>query len=143
MIVVQPLVFQRNRELVSLDGGGARRQRLHVLLGQGDEQEAVFARIGMKNIGEGRRNNAAESVVGKRPGGMLPGGSAAEVFARDQNLRALVARVIENEIGMRRAGVRTLLNTPPIEEKEWAIAGAFDPLQELLGDCLLYTSRCV
>ncbi len=38
---------------------------------------------------------------------------------------------------MRRAGVRSLLNAPPIVEKEFAIAGAFDPLEELLGDDLI------
>src|SRR5580700_4060613 len=46
-------------------------------------------------------------------------------------------RLIQDEIGMRRACVRSLLNTPPIEEKEFAITGPFDPLKELLGDNLV------
>ncbi len=68
---------------------------------------------------------------------MFAGGSAAEVLARNQNLRVLVVRMIQNEIRMRCAGIRSLLNAPPIEEQKFAIPGTFDPLEELLGNDLI------
>src|SRR5271168_5055578 len=91
----------------------------------------------MKDIREGGRDDAAKAVVGERPGRVLAGRSAAKVLACNQNLRVLVLRLVQHEIRMRRAGLRTLLNPSPIEEQKVFIAGAFDPLEELLGDNLI------
>ena len=68
---------------------------------------------------------------------MFTGRSAAEVLPRNQNLRILVVRMIQNEIRVRRAGIRSLLNAPPVEEKKFAIPCAFNSLQELLGNDLI------
>ena len=106
MVIVQLLVFERNRQLVARDGSGALHQRLHLFLGQGDQQEAVFACVGMKNVGEGGRDDAAKAVVGERPGRMFARGSAAEVLARHQDFCVLVVRVIQDEIRVRLACVR-------------------------------------
>src|SRR5580704_10489319 len=137
MFIVQLLVFERNRKLITWNGRGTLHQRLHLFLGQSNQQNAVLARVGMKNVGEGRRDHTTKAVVGKSPRGMFARGSTTEVLSRDQNLRILVVRMIQNEIRMRCAGIRPFLNTPPIVEKKIAIAGAFDPLEELLGDDLI------
>ncbi len=65
---------------------------------------------------------------------MLAARSAAEVFAGDENLRALVARIVEHEDRDRDRPMRCL---PPVEEEKVAVAGALDALQELLGDDLV------
>src|SRR5271156_885603 len=91
----------------------------------------------MKNVGERRRDHTAKSVVRKRPRRVFPGRPATKVLARDQDFGVLVVGMIEDEIRMWLAGVWSLLNAPPIVEQERAVAGAFNPLEELLGDDLV------
>src|ERR1700722_748064 len=91
----------------------------------------------MKDVSEGRRDHTAKSVVVQGPRRVFPGRPATEVLARDQDFGVLIVGVIEDEIRMGLARVRSFLNAPPIVEQERSIAGAFDPLQELLGDDLV------
>src|SRR6202789_1218371 len=91
----------------------------------------------MKDVGEGRRDHTAKSVVVQGPSGVFPGRPATEVLARDQDFGVLIVGVIEDEIRMRLARVWSLLNAPPVVEQKRSIASALDPLQELLGDDLV------
>src|ERR1035437_9433455 len=50
-------------------------------------------RVGEKDVGKCRRNPHAEAKVRQRPCGMFAARSAGKVLARNQNLRALVARI--------------------------------------------------
>ena len=68
---------------------------------------------------------------------MLAGASAAEVFLGDEDLRALVVVLVEDELGVGLAGVGALLDAAPVVEEELAVAGALDALEELLGDDLV------
>ena len=69
----------------------------------------------------------AEAVVVERPRSVFARRPATEVLAGNENLRALVAAAIDLE-------VRVLT---PVVEQEFAVAGALDPLQELLGNDLI------
>src|ERR1700722_3646789 len=137
MVVVQHLVLERNCELVAGDRSRTLHQRLHLFLGQGHQQEAVLAGIGVKDIREGRGDDAAETIVRKRPGCMLTRRSAAEILARDQDSSIPVVGVVQNEVRMGRACVWPLLNAPPIIKEEVFITGALDPLKELFGNDLI------
>ena len=68
---------------------------------------------------------------------MFAGRSAAEVLFGDQDLRALVGRVVEHEILALFDVVRGVEIVTPVEEEELAVAGAFDALEELLRDDLV------
>src|SRR6202020_466687 len=97
----------------------------------------ILSRVRMENISERGRDHTAKAVVGKCPGGVLARRTTAKVFACHQNFGALVVWMIQHEIRVRRAGVRPFLNAPPIEKEEVTIAGAFNPLEELLGNDLV------
>ena len=72
-------------------------------------------------------------IIGERPRGVFAARSAGEVLAGDENLRALVARIVEHE---RRIGIARR-RAPPVEEQKIAVAGALDALQKLLGNDLV------
>ncbi len=72
--------------------------------GEADEDDAVLAGVGEEDVGEAGGDDDEEAVIGERPGGVLAGAAAAEVLAGDENLRARVARVIEDEGGVGLAG---------------------------------------
>ena len=74
-------------------------QRGYFLFSQPRQHDAVFAGVGEKDVGEGRRNDDAEAVIAERPGSVLAARAAGEVFAGDENLRALVARIVERKVG--------------------------------------------
>jgi hypothetical protein len=137
VIVSQQLVFERNLQLIARQGSGAFHERPHLLFRQGDEQDAVFARVGVKDIGEGWSDHATKAEVGQGPGGVLARRPAAKILARHQDFRVLIVGMIQNEAGVRLAGILPFLNAPPIEEQEVAVTGALDALQELLGDDLI------
>ena len=68
---------------------------------------------------------------------MLTRGAAAEVLFSDQDFCALVLRLVQHKIGVRLAGIRTVLDAAPVIEEKIFVAGALNPLQELLGDDLV------
>ena len=127
MVVVNVVIFKRNGEVIIVDGRGAMEQEFDLFIGKRDQQDAVLAGVGVEDIGEAGRDDHAKSVIVERPGCMLARRSAAEVFAGDENLRALVAGVVDLE-------VRVLT---PVVKKEIAVAGALDALQKLLGNDLI------
>src|SRR5262245_24205660 len=96
-------------------------------LRQGDRQEAVLQRVVLEDLPERRCDYGAEAVVAQRPRRVLARGADAEVLAREQDLRALVARLVEHELGV----------LAPRGEAGVAEAGALDRLQVLLRNDLV------
>ena len=131
------LGFEVDGDLMSGVGGAARGEEFDIGLGEADEDHAVLAGVGEEDVGEAGRDDDEEAVVGERPGGVLAGAAAAEVLAGDENLRAGVAGVVEDEGGVGLAGLRAILDAAPVVEEEVAVAGALDALEELLGDDLV------
>ena len=115
----------------------ALRQEVDVSFRQADENHAILAGVREEDIGEAGCDDGEETEVSKGPGGVLARTAAAEVLARDEDLRASVLRLVEREVGVGRAGVGAFLEPPPIEEEELAIARSLDALEELLGDDLV------
>src|SRR6185312_15585846 len=93
----------------------------------------VFSAIIRKNIGKGRSDDCAEAAIAQRPWGVFARGATSEVFRCQKDACAFVARCIENELRIRRAVGRKA----PVIEEELPEAGAFDALQELLGNDLV------
>src|SRR6185437_2841825 len=85
------------------------------------------------DVGEGGGDDDAEAVIAERPRGVLAARSAGEVLAGNENLRALVAGIVENEVGV----LVARRGATPVEEEEFAVAGALDALEELLGNDLV------
>src|SRR5439155_22458292 len=83
--------------------GDFMKQPVHFDLGQDYGQQAVLAAVAEKYVGVGRRDQGAKAVLGERPGRVLARAAAAEVLARKQYARALVAWLVEHEIGVERA----------------------------------------
>src|SRR5207237_1161612 len=78
-------------------------------------------------------NHAAKTEIAQRPCRVFAARAAAKIFAGDENLRALVARIVEHKV---RNGI-TGRSLPPIEKEKVPITRALDPLQELLGNNLV------
>src|SRR6185312_11494370 len=113
------------------DGVGAAFGIVHQLvdlrLRQNDRKNAVLEAVVVEDVGEARRNHALDAEVEQRPRRMLAARAAAEIRAGDQDLRLLVRRLVEHEIGIPAAvGARAHL----VEEGRTQ-TGTLDRLQEL------------
>ena len=64
-------------------------------------QQPVLEAVVEEDVGERRRDQRAEAVIGERPGRVLARAAAAEVLPREQDRGAPVARLVEHEIGIR------------------------------------------
>ncbi len=117
--------------------GGAGEEGFDVVFGEADEDDAVFAGVGEEDVGEAGGDDGEEAEVVEGPGGVLAGAAAAEVLSGDEDLRALVMGLVEDEVRVGLAGVGAFLDAAPVVEEEVAVAGALDALEELLGDDLV------
>src|ERR1035437_4134229 len=133
LAVSHRLVFKRDGELIVRNGLRVREQLGYLLFAQPRLHNYVLARVGEKDVGKCRRNHHAETEITKRPCRVFAARSAGEVLARNQNLRALVARIVEHEVRV----LLTRRRAPPIEKQKLAVAGALDALQKLLGNNLV------
>ena len=93
---------------VDADGGvGAARgivdQLVDLFLRQGDGQNAVLETVVVENVGEARRDDAADAEIEQRPGRVLAALAAAEIFAGDQDLGLVVRRGVQDEVSFARA----------------------------------------
>src|SRR5271165_6760456 len=52
---------------------------------QADRQDTVLEAVVVEDVGEVRRDDAADAEIEQRPGGVLPGRPAAEVFESDDD----------------------------------------------------------
>src|SRR5262249_1458728 len=113
------LLSQINRQFEAGKRRGIVEKLVDLGLGQGDRQEAVLERIVLEDLAERGGDHGAETVVAQRPGRVLARRADAEVLACEQDLRALVTRLVEHELGV----------LAPRGEAGVAEAGALDRLQ--------------
>ena len=121
------------RMACGLGGRSATKKFVDVSFIEFYRQHAVLEAVVEENIGEGRGDHRAESIVVKGPGGVFTARATAEVATGQEDACPLTDRLIEFE-GRIRGSVR---KETPVEEEELPEPGALDPLQELLGDDLV------
>src|SRR5258706_1062275 len=125
------------------DQAEARKRRdvmeypVHPGFRQHDRQQAVLETVVVEDVGVTRRDQRAETIVVERPGRVLARRAATEILARHQDIRALVARLVQHEIGVGLAPCRVharlaMIEISPGVEQIDAETGALDRLQELL-----------
>src|SRR6185295_5647952 len=102
-------------------------QAIDLGLGQDHRKKAVLERVGEEDVGERGRDHAAKAVVDERPRRVLARGAATEVLARKENGRALVARLVQDELAV----------LAPLGEESLREAGALDRREVLLRDDLV------
>ena len=66
--------------------------------GQAHRQDAVLEAVVVEDVGEVRRDDAADAEIKQRPGRVLARRATAEVFMRDQDLRMAIGLLVEHEI---------------------------------------------
>ena len=83
-----------------------------------DRQEAVLERVLLEDVGERRRDDGAKTPADERPGRVLARRAAAEVRARDEDLRPRRVGPVQREVdvdapvGRRRQSAKTLSPRP-------------------------------
>ena len=77
---------------------GLARQEVDLRLRQDDRQDAVLEAVVEEDVGEGGGDHAGDAEVEKGPGGVLSAAAAAEILARDRDLRTSPGLTIEDEI---------------------------------------------
>src|SRR5208282_6506225 len=97
-IVGHRLLFEIDREPVRLVVAGGAKNMLDLDGRQRDRKKAVLQTVVVEDIGELRRDRRAEAPVIERPHRMFARTAASEVVARDQNRRALEARLVQRKI---------------------------------------------
>src|SRR6185312_6538578 len=95
--------------------------------------DAVLEAVVVEDVGEARRDDAADAEIHQRPGRVLARATAAEILAGDQDLGIAIGRLVEDEVGILRA-VRPVAQ---LVEQHLAEAGALDRLQMLLRNDLV------
>src|SRR5216684_1662928 len=113
---------------------GVVHQLVDDLLRQPDRQDAVLEAVVVEDVGEARRDDAADAEIQERPGRVLARAAAAEILAGDQDLRLPVGRLVEDEIRV----LRPVIAVAQLVEEGLAQAGALDRLQMLLGGELVH-----
>ncbi len=78
----------------------AAHQGFHVDFGEAHEDHAVLSRVREEDVGEAGGDDGEEAEVGEGPGGVLAGAATAEVFSGDEELRAFVMVLVEDEVGV-------------------------------------------
>ncbi len=96
-IVDDGLGFEVDGDLVVRILLRAMHQEFDVGFGEADEDHAVLAGVREEDVGEAGSDDGEEAEVGERPGGVLAGAAAAEVLSGDEDLRALVGGIVEDE----------------------------------------------
>ena len=109
---------------------GIVEQLLQIFRRHRDRQDAVLEAVIVENVGEGRRDHAANAEIEQCPGRMLARRAAAEIIAGDQDLRLAIGRLVEHEF---RQFLAVLVIAHLIEQR-LAEPRPLDRLQELLRD---------
>ena len=135
----QGLFGKVDGELIAFVGFDFFEKLVNLFFGQHDGQEAVFVAVVEEDVGEAGGDDGAETVVVQCPRGVFARGAAAEVFARQQDLRALVTRLVQREIGVQRAFAVVharfaVVEVTPFVKGIGTEAAAFDGFQKLFGD---------
>jgi hypothetical protein len=82
---------------------GQAEQGIEFGLGQHDRQQADLEAVVEEYIGERFGQDGAETEILQGPGRMLARRAAAKIGAREEYRGALIARLVEHEIRIRRA----------------------------------------
>src|SRR6266852_9952 len=109
---------------------GVVEQFLQILRRDLDRQHAVLEAVVVEDVAERGRDHAADAEIHERPRRVLARGAAAEIVARDQDLRLAIGRLVEHEVGILAAVVAIAL----LREQARAEPGALDGLEVLLGN---------
>src|SRR5260370_35694491 len=80
-------------------------QGSHLRGRQHDRQQPVLEAIVEENVAEARRDDGAKAVIPQRVDRVLARRAAAEVLLCDEDTRAALRRLIQNETGLPRAGL--------------------------------------
>src|SRR5579863_8808849 len=121
--------FEVRRQPVALALTGAPEKLANLSVRQRHGKQAVLE----EDVGVAGRNDDAEAVVEDGPRGVLAARPTSEVGARHKNRRALVARLVQHELGI---GFLAFEVAPVVEQK-LAVSLARQQLQELLGHHLV------
>ena len=98
------LPLEVDRQLVAGEGRDLVEQPVDLRLGQHDRQQAVLEAVVEEDVGEARRDHARGSRTARSAHGACSRErAAAEVLAREQDRRALVARLVQHEVRVRAA----------------------------------------
>ena len=89
---------QVDNQAVALGRLGLLEQAIDHIGGQHDGQDAILEAVVEEDVGEGGRDDGAETVILQRPRRMFARRTATEVFPRKQDRGSLVTRLIEHEI---------------------------------------------
>ena len=125
VFVPDPLSFQVHRQLHAGVLLGLLHDEPNLFFGKPEGEQAVLEAVVVEDIGETGRNDALDAVVSQCPGGMLPGGTAAEIVAGHQDFGVTVVRLIEHEIGVGTA----VLIVPPRGEQDVLVPGTLNALE--------------
>src|SRR5207244_5688945 len=79
-----------------------REQPIDLVTCEHDRQQAVLAAVVVEDVGERRSYDRAKAVVEERPGRVLARAAAAEIAPREQDRSTLIARIVEDEVGVAR-----------------------------------------
>src|SRR5690606_7993131 len=77
-----------------------RLEVLDLLAGEDDRQQPHLRGVVAEDVPEARRDDDPEPVLLQRPDGVLAGRAGAEVGTGDQDARALVLRLVQDEVGV-------------------------------------------
>jgi hypothetical protein len=87
----------------------------------------ILNAVAGKDIGEGRCDNGAKTILAKRPDGVFSRRAASKVTARYKNGGSEEASIVENALRI----------LTPIIKKEVAKTGSLNTIEKLLGDYLI------
>src|SRR5262245_47274482 len=103
-------------QLVTRLGVDFFKQLRHLFGFQRQRQHAILEAVIKEDVGEARRDDAAESIIQQRPRRVFSGRPAAEIVARQQDRSALVAWLIEEEASV----ASSISAVAPIGEQAFA-----------------------
>jgi hypothetical protein len=132
-VVAERIGREVDSELVPHSGFGAPKEIVHLGLGEGDGEDSVLEAVVVEDIRVAWRDQGAKPVIEDCPRRVFAARAAAEVGAADENRRALVARPVEHEIGIRLLA----FEISPVIEQHAPEALASERLEELFGHHLV------
>src|SRR6185503_10673990 len=108
------------------------------IVAQSNRQHAVLEAVVGEDVGERRSDDCPEAVLTECPRRMLARRSTTEVLVSDQDRRALITRLVQDERGIRNAVCRVA----PVVKEKLPEAGALNAFQKLLRNDLIGIDVC-
>lgn len=126
-------LFQIDRQAIRRMGLGFSKEFINLGFRKLDWEHSVLEAVVKKYIGKRWRQDSANAIIVQGPNRVFSAGSAAEIAASQQNTSILDRWLIQ----LKARVVRTIVQEPPVKEKELTKTGALDALEELFGDDLI------